>query len=104
MLKYKGYKGYAVYDAEAKIFHGDVLGLRAVITFQGKTTEELEQAFKDSIDDYLEWCKERGKKPQKSYSGKLNVRLAPELHEKLSHESILAGKSLNSLIVEKLKK
>ena len=51
MLKYKGYTGYVVYDDnEARIFHGEVVGLRAVITFQGTTVEEIEQAFKDSID------------------------------------------------------
>ncbi len=51
MLKHKGYTGYVVYDDEAHIFHGEVVGLRAVITFQGTTVEEIEQAFKDSIKD-----------------------------------------------------
>lgn len=66
MMKYKGYIGQVVYDDEARLFHGDVLGLMAVITFQGKTVDEIEQAFKDSINDYLDWCKERGVKPEKS--------------------------------------
>ena len=65
MLKYKGYVGQAVYDDEARIIHGDVIGLRSVITFQGKSVDELEQAFRDSIDDYLDWCKERGEEPEK---------------------------------------
>lgn len=59
MLKHKGYSGFVVYDDEARIFHGEVAGLKAVITFQGITEDEIEQAFKDSIDDYLDWCKER---------------------------------------------
>lgn len=64
MMKYKGYFGDAWYDYEAKIFHGEVIGLKDVITFQGKTVNEIEQAFKDSVDDYLMWCKERGEKEQ----------------------------------------
>lgn len=55
-MQYKGYPGNAIYDDEAKIFHGDVVGLKDVITFQGTTFYELEQAFRDSIDYYLEWC------------------------------------------------
>ena len=70
MLKYKGYTGYVVYDDEARIFHGDVVALKAVITFQGTTVEEIEQAFKDSIDDYLDWCKKRNKEPENSFAFK----------------------------------
>jgi predicted HicB family RNase H-like nuclease len=65
-MKYKGYIGHVEYDGEAKIFHGEVVGLRDSITFQGESVEELEQAFKDSIDDYLAWCKERGDKPEET--------------------------------------
>src|SRR5260221_4413230 len=62
---YKGYRADIVYDDEAKLFHGEVVGLKDVITFQGTTLSELEQAFKDSIDDYLVWCQERGEKSEK---------------------------------------
>ena len=64
MMKYKGYVGEVLYDDEAKLFHGEVIGLKDVITFQGTTVKELEKAFKDSIYDYLVWCKERGEKPE----------------------------------------
>ena len=70
MLNYKGYVGTAQYDDTAKLFHGEVLDLNDVITFQGTTAQELEQAFKDSIDDYLVWCSERGELPEKMFSGK----------------------------------
>jgi predicted HicB family RNase H-like nuclease len=63
MLKYKGYTGHVEFDDEAGLFHGEVLDLRDVITFQGKSVEELEQAFRDSIDDYLAFCKERDEEP-----------------------------------------
>ena len=65
-MKYKGYIGYVKYDDEAKIFHGEVIGLSDIITFQGKSVEELEQSFKDSVDDYLTWCKERRERPRAS--------------------------------------
>ena len=102
MLKHKGYVGYVVYDDEAHIFHGEVVGIRAVITFQGTTVDEIEQAFKDSVDDYLDWCKERGKAPEKSYSGKFNLRLPPQLHAKVALEAAPHGLSINTYIIEKL--
>ena len=104
MMKYKGYFGQVVYDDEAKLFHGDVIGLKDVITFQGTTVKELEKAFKDSIDDYLEWCQERDEKPEKTFSGKLHLRITPDLHSPLVQEASLHGLSLNTFIVEKLKK
>jgi len=60
MMKYKGYTGHVEYDDEAKVFHGAVLGIKDVVTFQGTTVDEIEQAFKDSVDDYLAFCKKRG--------------------------------------------
>ena len=104
MMKYKGYLGQVVYDDEAKIFHGDVIGLKDVITFQGTTVQELERAFKDSVEDYLEWCHELGRKPEKTFSGNLRIRLTADLHAHLSQEALNQGISLNSFIIEKLKK
>jgi predicted HicB family RNase H-like nuclease len=79
-MEYKGYLGNVEYDDEAKIFHGDIINTRDVITFQGTTVKEIEKAFKDSINDYITWCKEEGVEPEKPYSGKFNVRLSPQLH------------------------
>ncbi|KKP29476.1 MAG: hypothetical protein UR12_C0007G0007 [candidate division TM6 bacterium GW2011_GWF2_30_66] len=104
MMKYKGYLGEVTYDAEAKIFHGEVLGLKDVITFQGTTVNELEKAFKDSIDDYINWCKERGEEPEKTFSGNIRIRISPDLHAKLSQAATIKGLSLNSLIIDKLQK
>jgi predicted HicB family RNase H-like nuclease len=63
MLQYKGYTGHAGFDDEAGLFHGEVLDLRDVITFQGTSVEELESEFRDSVDDYLEFREERGEEP-----------------------------------------
>ncbi len=104
MMKYKGYLGEITYDDEAKIFHGEVIGLKDVITFQGRSINELKKAFHESINDYLEWCRERGEKPEKTYSGNLRVRMNPTLHAHLALEAAKQGRSLNDLINEKLRK
>jgi predicted HicB family RNase H-like nuclease len=80
MLEYKGYTGHAIFDDEAGIFHGEIENTRDVITFQGRSVDELETAFRESIDDYLEWCAERGKSPDKPFSGRLALRMPPLLH------------------------
>lgn len=102
-MEYKKYLGEVIYDAEAKIFYGEVLGLKDVITFQGTSVKELEAAFKESVDDYLTWCEERGEEPERSFSGNIRLRISPNLHAKLSREALLLGVSLNSFIVDKLK-
>ena len=104
MMKYKGYLGEVTYDATAKILHGEILGLRDVITFQGTTVNELEKAFKDSIDDYLSWCKERGENPEKAFSGNIRIRIPPNLHARLAYNAAINGISLNSLIIDQLQK
>lgn len=80
MMRYKGYIGQVEYDSDAKLFHGDVIDLKDTITFQGTNPVELEREFKKSVDVYLEWCKELGEKPEKTFSGKLQLRMDPNLH------------------------
>ncbi len=60
MLQYKGYTGHVEFDDEARFFHGEVIDHQNVVTFQGTSVGELEEAFRDSVDDYLELCRERG--------------------------------------------
>lgn len=64
-MVYRGYEGTAAFDEDARIFYGEVLGLRDIITFQGESVPELEKAFHDSIDDYLTWCREDGIDPKR---------------------------------------
>ncbi|PDW03412.1 toxin-antitoxin system HicB family antitoxin [Candidatus Viridilinea mediisalina] len=101
-MQYKGYTGRVELDDEAGIFHGEVLDLRDVVTFQGKSVEELIQAFRDSIDDYLDFCTERGEEPNKPFTGRLMLRLSPELHRKAYVRAQREGKSLNQWISDKL--
>lgn len=104
MMKYKGYIAHVKYDDEAKIFHGEVLGIKDVVTFQGTTVDEIEAAFKGSVDDYLDFCKERGEEPDRPFSGKFNLRIPPDLHAKLSIAAQLEGESLNNYIAKMLQK
>ncbi|MDR2068883.1 MAG: type II toxin-antitoxin system HicB family antitoxin [Spirochaetaceae bacterium] len=98
MMEYKGYLGTVEYDAEAKLFHGDIINTRDVITFQGTTAAEIEKAFKDSVEDYLAWCKEEGVEPEKPYSGKFNLRLSPELHKEVAIKARKLKISINSFV------
>jgi len=97
---YKGYAGTVELDFESKVLHGKVIGLRDTITYEGTTLSELEEAFRESLDDYLEFCNEQGDIPEKPYSGKFNLRISPELHKQLVFEAAEQDKSLNSYIDE----
>jgi len=98
MIKYKNYAGVVEYDDEGKIFMGEVIGLRAVVTFQGRTVTELEKSFKQSVDLYLEMCKRDGVEPQKPFSGRFNLRLNPELHRQIAERAALEKTSLNEFV------
>ena len=101
-MEYRGYTGQVEFDYEAGLFHGEVVDTRDVITFQGTSVEELAQAFRDSIDDYLEFCREKNEEPDRPFSGRMMLRLPPELHRTAYVEARKAGKSLNKWIADKL--
>lgn len=102
-MNYKGYTGHVEYDHEAKIFHGEILDIKDVITFQGQTVNEIEEAFQDSIDGYLQFCEEREEKPDKPFSGKFVVRISPSLHHLIYLQAVQSRKSLNRWITDTLK-
>ena len=101
-MEYKGYVGKVEFDDDAEIFHGEVVNLRDVVTFQGRSVDGLRRAFEESVDDYLAWCAERGKEPGRPFSGKFVVRLDPDMHRSISAAAQQAGKSLNAWVVENL--
>jgi Uncharacterized protein encoded in hypervariable junctions of pilus gene clusters len=80
MMKYKGYIGAVTYDDEVEIFHGEVINSHDVITFQGTCVDDIKQPFIDSVEDYLEFCHERGEKPEKPFFGKIIPRIPPEVN------------------------
>jgi predicted HicB family RNase H-like nuclease len=97
-MEYKGYIGEVTFDSDAHIFHGEIINTRDVITFQGKTVDELEAAFQESIEDYLKWCKEDGVSPEKPYSGKFNLRISPELHKEIAITARKMKLSINKFV------
>jgi predicted HicB family RNase H-like nuclease len=102
MMQYKGFVGHAEYDDDAEIFHGEVINVNHVITFQGKTVAQLKKAFVESVDVYLDYCKKENIEPARPYSGNLVIRTTPELHRELSILARKNRKSLNTFICEKL--
>lgn len=100
MLRYHNYTGIVEFDSDGKIFTGEVIGLRDVITFQGRTPEEIEQSFRASVDFYLEMCEQDDIAPQEPFSGRFNVRLSPEIHRLIAERAALQHVSLNQWVVE----
>lgn len=101
-MEYKGYIGKVEIDDEAGILYGEVINVRDVITFEGTTVDEIQTAFRESVDDYLDFCAQRGEPPEKPFSGKFVVRLPTELHRKAYIQARLKNKSLNSWVTEVL--
>jgi predicted HicB family RNase H-like nuclease len=96
MMEHKGYTGIITeIDQKSGLIHGEVVGITDMITFQGKSTHELLRAFRESVDDYLEYCASRNESPEKPYSGKFVVRISPALHCRAANAAQSCGQSLN---------
>ena len=95
MMRYKGYTGAVRYYDDDRAFHGQVIGTQDTIHFTGQSVDELERAFRDSVDDYLEFCTELGKDPDKPFSGKLALRTSPETHRMMTEAASAEGVSVN---------
>jgi predicted HicB family RNase H-like nuclease len=102
-MEYKGYIGKAEYDDEAGIFYGEVVGLRDVVTFKGSSVKELQKSFRDSINDYLAFCRRMGKTPDVPASGRLILRIPPELHSRAASVAKSEGRSLNTWVADAVK-
>ena len=103
-MEYRGYKAAVHFDYGAGVFHGEVLDTRDVIVFEGTSVEQLNQEFQTSIDDYLAVCAERGREPDKPYSGRIALRVNPNLHRAASATAKAQGKTLNSWLNEAIEK
>jgi predicted HicB family RNase H-like nuclease len=102
MMEYKGYLGKVEFDNEAGLFHGEVVNTRDVITFQGKSVQELKKALRESVEDYLAFCAARGEEPDRPCSGQFVTRIHPELHRQVNLAARISGKSLNAWVSEQL--
>ena len=102
MMTYKGYLGDARIDVEAGVFRGKVANIADTVTFQGKTVEEVDRAFRESVDDYLEFRASRNEAPDKPFSGRIPLRVKPRVHRALSTAAKLNDQSLNAFIARRL--
>ena len=102
-MEYNGYHAVVTFDDEVGILHGEVIDTRDVITFQGKSVDELRQAFKDSVEEYLKICAERNREPDKPFSGRVVLRMEPEIHRAAVTAAKSGGISLNSWVVGAIK-
>ena len=99
-----GYKAKIEYDPDLDQFRGEILGLNGGADFYGNNPKELRSEFKKSLQTFLEVCAEKGIEPRRSYSGKFNLRISPELHERLAIVAEAEGKSINLIAQEALQK
>src|SRR5438874_247658 len=101
-MKYKGYLARVEFDEQADLFHGEVINIRDVITFQGRSVEELRQAFEESVEDYLALCSQRGEEPEPPFSGRITLRLSPERHRRIVMVAQKSGKDIATWATEVL--
>lgn len=104
MMEYKGYHATAEYDAEDKIFVGEVFGIVDSINFHGSSVDELEEMFHQGIENYLSICAQSGKKPEREFRGSFNVRIPTALHRKVVLEATNQKLTLNQYVVRALEK
>ena len=104
MMKYKGYIARIEYDEEDRIFVGHLAGIKDIVGFHGSTVDELESAFHESVDNYIAISEETGRAPQKPYSGKLMLRIPPEVHAAVATAAQVHGKSINQWASDTLRK
>ena len=103
-LTYKGYIGSVSFSEKDNVFFGKIEGINGLVNFEGESVKELTEAFHKAVDDYLEYCKEEGIEPHKSYSGSLNIRLSPEIHSRIAVLAKQAGISINAFIKSAVEK
>ncbi len=102
ILEYKGYYAKVEYSSEDKVLFGKIEGINDLVNFESDSTEGIEKEFREAVDDYLEFCKEVGKEPDKVYKGTFNVRINPELHKKITLIALKNGDTLNKTIEKAL--
>lgn len=103
LLRYKGYSARPEYSAEDGVFYGKILGISDLVDFQSENARRLEDEFHKAVDEYLAFCEEIGKEPQRAYSGLFNVRIPPELHRDISLLAQAEGITLNKAVEQAIR-
>ena len=102
-LHYKDYSGSIEFSEEDAVFHGKVVGIKALISFEGDSVSQITQDFHEAVDEYLAFCAENGLTPEKPFKGSFNVRIGSDLHRKAAVAASLKGVSLNAFVEDALK-
>jgi len=97
-LNYLNYTGSVCFSEEDAVFYGKVIGIKALISYEGDSVRSITNDFHKAIDDYLEFCASKGMEPEKPFKGSFNVRINADLHRKLALAASSRGVSLNTLV------
>jgi predicted HicB family RNase H-like nuclease len=97
-MNYNGYSATIAYEPDDRVFHGRVNDISDVVSFEGTSVDELEAAFRNAVDEYVAFCEERGRVPQRPYSGRFLVRVPPAVHRRVSEAATRAGESMNAWV------
>ena len=103
LMNYKGFKAKVEYDERDDIFVGSLIGIDDMVTFHASDVKGLKNAFHEAVDFHIDVCKKTGKPVEKSFSGKLIIRIPPEIHSAINISAQVAGKSINQWIGDVLK-
>lgn len=101
-MHYKGYTAKVWYSEEDGCFVGRLMGITDIVSFDGDTVKQLEDAFHGMVDHYVEASERLGVAAQKPYSGKVTLRMDPAVHARAAMEAEAAGKSFNQWLNETL--
>ncbi|MCD7844935.1 MAG: type II toxin-antitoxin system HicB family antitoxin [Oscillospiraceae bacterium] len=104
ILEYKGYHARVEFDADDLVLRGRIEGITDFVDFECDDVHDLEREFHQAVDDYLAFCREVGKEPEKEYKGTFNVRISPELHKKLAVVALQNGDTLNGSVEKAIQK
>lgn len=99
-MTYKGYAARIEYSDEDGCFVGRIAAIEDIVAFHGESVAEIRAAFEEAVEDYLNACSAHGIEPKKPYSGKILVRVRPEVHARAAMTAAASGKSLNAWAAE----
>lgn len=103
VMEYKDYVGSVEFSESDRIFYGKVQGIRALISYEGTSADELIRDFHDAVDDYLNGCAADGREPEHAYKGSFNVRISPGLHKQAAVYALNHNTTLNSFVSESIR-
>ena len=102
-LHYKNYVGIVEFSEEDSCFHGKVIGIKSLVSFEGDSVNSITDDFHKAVDEYLNFCADKGKEPEKPFKGSFNVRIDAALHRELALAASIRGVSLNTMVEEAIR-